>query len=124
MPLLKRGELAAVAGSAPFLQLSAVIQEPDAKSDGLRADRPSRFMTVETSARQADVLLIDAPFGGSQPDALTSIKNGDVTAGVACFTAGIPRYIGRSRCTPPPARLPVIVENRTTNTYAAPDLLH
>lgn len=74
--------------------------------------------------KDADLLLIDAPFGGSQPDALTSLKNGDVTAGVACFTAGIPRYIGRSRCTPPPARLPVIVENRTTNTYAAPDLLH
>ena len=55
--------------------------------------------------KDADILLLDAALGGSKKTALEGLKNGDVTAGVGCFTAGVPRYIGRSRCTPPPATL-------------------
>ena len=55
--------------------------------------------------------------------ALDAIKNGDVTSGVGCFTAGMPRYIGRSRCTPPPQRYCKIVKNNIINELAAPPLL-
>jgi hypothetical protein len=51
------------------------------------------------------------------------LKNGDVTSAVGCFTAGFPRYIGRSRCTPPPARYPKIIKNKIANEFAAPPML-
>lgn len=73
--------------------------------------------------RDADLLLLDAPLGGSQTSALAAIKNGDVTAGVGCFTAGEPRYIGRSRCTPPAMRYPQIVKNTLVQSFAPPGLL-
>ncbi len=74
--------------------------------------------------RDADLLLIDAAFGAPNKTALASIKAGDVTAGVACFTAGIPRYIGRSRCTPPPMRIPEVVKNLRPQTFDPPALLN
>lgn len=73
--------------------------------------------------RDADLLLLDAPLGGSQTSALAAIKNGDVTAGVGCFTAGEPRYIGRSRCTPPAMRYPTIVRNELSRSFDPPGLL-
>jgi enamidase len=73
--------------------------------------------------RDADVLLIDAPLGGSKRTALKALKNGDVTAALACFTAGVPRYIGRSRCTPPPMRYASIVKNTVVNEFPAPPLV-
>jgi enamidase len=72
----------------------------------------------------ADLLLIDAAFGASKSTALESMKNGDVVADVACFTAGIARYIGRSRCTPPPMRIPEVVVNRIPSVFEPPGLLH
>ena len=50
--------------------------------------------------RDADVALIDACAGGSQPDALSALRNGDVPAVAAVFTDGVPRFVGRSRNTP------------------------
>ncbi|MDO9712661.1 amidohydrolase family protein [Paracraurococcus lichenis] len=50
--------------------------------------------------RDADVLLVDACAGGSKDDALSAIANGDVPAVSAAFTAGVPRFVGRSRNTP------------------------
>ena len=50
-------------------------------------------------------------------DALDAIKHGDVAAIGACFTAGIPRFIGRSRNTPPMTRAVRIVRNRVMNTF-------
>ena len=67
--------------------------------------------------RDADVLLIDAPLGGSKKTALDAIKHGDVAAIGACFTAGIPRFIGRSRNTPPMTREVRIVRNRVMDTF-------
>jgi len=75
------------------------------------------------AGKDADVLLIDAPMGASKQTALDTIKNGDVTAAVACFTAGMPRYIGRSRCTPPPRRTPMIVRNELRREFPPPPLL-
>ena len=54
--------------------------------------------------KDADVLLIDAPLGGSKKTALEAIKHGDLAAVGAVFTDGIPRFIGRSRNTPPTTR--------------------
>jgi enamidase len=50
--------------------------------------------------KDADVVLIDASAGGSQPDALSALRNGDIPAVAAVFTDGIPRFVGRSRNTP------------------------
>ena len=50
----------------------------------------------------ADIVLIDAPLGGTQVDALAALKNGDPCAIGAVLTAGVPRFVGRSNNTPPP----------------------
>ena len=54
--------------------------------------------------RDADVVLIDACAGSSRGDALSALRNGDVPAVAAVVTAGIPRFVGRSRNTPPAIR--------------------
>ena len=66
----------------------------------------------------ADVLVLDNPLGCSKDDALGAIKNGDFPAIAACFTAGIPRFIGRSRNTPPSTRKVAITQNNQLNTFA------
>lgn len=50
--------------------------------------------------RDADVVLIDACAGGSQDDALSALRNGDIPAVSAVVTDGVPRFVGRSRNTP------------------------
>lgn len=57
----------------------------------------SGFLQV---GKDADVVLIDACAGGSQDDALSALRNGDVPAVSAVFTDGVPRFVGRSRNTP------------------------
>ncbi|MGC1466787.1 MAG: amidohydrolase family protein [Pseudolabrys sp.] len=73
--------------------------------------------------KDADILLLDAALGGSKKTALEGLKNGDVTSCVCCFTSGVPRYVGRSRCTPPPARYAKIIKNKIINELSAPPLL-
>jgi enamidase len=58
--------------------------------------------------KDADVVLIDACAGGSQPDALSALRNGDVPAVAAVFTDGVPRFVGRSRNTPASIRNVVV----------------
>lgn len=67
--------------------------------------------------KDADVLVVDAPLGGSQKTALAAIKHGDYPAIAACFTEGVPRYIGRSRNTPPPTRKVKIVKNTVAHPF-------
>jgi len=67
--------------------------------------------------KDADVLVVDAPLGGSQGTALDAIKHGDYPAIAACFTEGIPRYIGRSRNTPPPTRKVEIIRNTVMHPF-------
>jgi len=50
--------------------------------------------------KAADIVLIDAPDGGTQQTALAAIKHGDIAAIGAVITDGVPRFVGRSRNTP------------------------
>ena len=59
---------------------------------------------VLAAGRDADVVIIDACLGGSKSDALSALRNGDVPAVGAVITAGIPRFVGRSRNTPETTR--------------------
>ncbi len=49
--------------------------------------------------------------------ALEAIKHGDYPAIAACFTEGIPRYIGRSRNTPPPTRKVEMIRNTVPHPF-------
>src|SRR5215469_14392122 len=53
-----------------------------------------------SAGKAADIVLIDAPDGGTQRDALSAIRNGDVAAVGAVISGGEPRFVGRSRNTP------------------------
>jgi enamidase len=52
------------------------------------------------AGKAADIVLIDAPDGGTQKTVLSAIKHGDIAAIGGVVTAGVPRFIGRSRNTP------------------------
>ena len=67
--------------------------------------------------KEADVIVVDAALGGTQDDALTSIKHGDYFSIAGCFTAGEPRFIGKSRNTPPSKRKVEIVQNNIPNPF-------
>ena len=67
--------------------------------------------------KNADVLIVDAPLGGSKGTALEAIKHGDFPAFAAAFTVGVPRFIGRSRNTPPSTRRIRIAQNRVLNDF-------
>ena len=56
------------------------------------------------SGFQGDIVIIDAPLGGTQNDGLKALKNGDPCAIGGVITAGIPRFVGKSRNTPPTIR--------------------
>ncbi|MFW5680441.1 MAG: amidohydrolase family protein [Pseudomonadota bacterium] len=65
----------------------------------------------------ADLLLLDAPLGGSQTTALAAIRNGDIPALGAVLTDGIPRFVGRSRNTPPCTRPIRLATNRLPREF-------
>jgi len=54
--------------------------------------------------KDADVVLIDAPLGGTQDNALAALKHGDPVAVGAVISDGVPRFVGRSRNTPATTR--------------------
>jgi len=54
--------------------------------------------------KAADIVLLDAPDGGTQDNALAAIKNGDIAAVGAVISGGEPRFVGRSRNTPATTR--------------------
>jgi enamidase len=56
------------------------------------------------AGKAADIVLIDAPDGGTQDNALAAIRNGDVAAVGAVISGGEPRFVGRSRNTPATTR--------------------
>ena len=53
---------------------------------------------------KGDIVIIDAPLGGTKSNAFDAIKNGDPFAIGAVITEGIHRFVGRSRNTPPTMR--------------------
>ncbi len=52
------------------------------------------------AGRDADIVLLDAPVGGTQGTALASMKNGDIAAVCGVISGGVPRFVGKSRNTP------------------------
>jgi len=52
----------------------------------------------------ADIVLMDAPDGGTQKTALKAIRHGDIAAIGAVISNGVPRFVGRSRNTPATTR--------------------
>jgi enamidase len=69
--------------------------------------------------KAADLVLIDAPDGGTQKSALAAIKHGDIAAIGAVVTAGMPRFVGRSRNTPATSRKARVASSRVTQDFAA-----
>jgi enamidase len=67
----------------------------------------------------ADIALLDAPDGGTQDSALKAIKHGDIAAIGAVVTAGIPRFVGRSRNTPATTRKAQIVRSNVMQDFTA-----
>jgi enamidase len=62
--------------------------------------------------RDADIALVDACLGGSQDDALSALRNGDIMGVGAVITAGVPRFVGRSRNTPETTRRAKVAHSR------------
>src|SRR5918999_1395009 len=62
--------------------------------------------------KDADVVILDAYFGGPKKNALDSLKNGDIAAVAAVITDGVPRFVGRSRNTPAPIKKVRVAECR------------
>ena len=56
------------------------------------------------AGKDADVVILDACVGGSKDNALDALRNGDIAAVAAVVTAGVPRFVGRSRNTPAPMK--------------------
>jgi enamidase len=69
--------------------------------------------------KAADIVLLDAPDGGTQTSALAAIKHGDIAAIGAVITAGIPRFVGRSRNTPATTRKARVALSRVTQDFSA-----
>jgi len=88
--------LASLAGIAPELAIAA------ATGSNARVYRLDCGLLGPGKA--ADIVLIDAPDGGTQGDALSAIRNGDIAAVGAVISGGEPRFVGRSRNTPATTR--------------------
>jgi enamidase len=67
----------------------------------------------------ADIVLLDAPDGGTQATALAAIKHGDIAAIGAVVSAGIPRFVGRSRNTPATTRKARTARSNVMQDFAA-----
>jgi len=88
--------LSSLAGVAPEMAIAAAT--------GSNARVYRLDCGVLAAGKAADIVLIDAPDGGTQRDALSAIRNGDIAAVGAVITAGEPRFVGRSRNTPATTR--------------------
>jgi enamidase len=69
--------------------------------------------------KAADIVLLDAPDGGTQSTALAAIKHGDIAAIGAVMTAGIPRFVGRSRNTPATTRKARVAVSKVMQDFSA-----
>jgi enamidase len=84
--------LASLGGIAPELCIAAATGS-NARIYGLDSG-------LLAAGKAADIVLLDAPDGGTQDTALAAIRNGDIAAVGAVISGGEPRFIGRSRNTP------------------------
>jgi enamidase len=69
--------------------------------------------------KAADIVLIDAPDGGTQTSALAAIQHGDIAAIGGVITAGVPRFVGRSRNTPATMRKARVARSSVMQDFAA-----
>jgi enamidase len=88
--------LASLGGLAPELAIAAATGS-NARIYGLNSG-------IVAIGRDADLVLIDAPDGGSQDTAIDAIGNGDIAGVGAVITNGEPRFVGRSRNSPATTR--------------------
>jgi len=68
--------------------------------------------------KAADIVLIDAPDGGTQKTALDAIKHGDIAAVGGVVTAGVPRFVGRSHNTPATTRKARVAKSSVMQDFA------
>jgi enamidase len=94
--LYTMSHLASLAGIAPELCIAA------ATGSNARVYRLDSGLLA--AGKAADIVLLDAPDGGTQDNALAAIRNGDIAAVGAVITGGRPRFVGRSRNTPATTR--------------------
>ena len=88
--------LASLGGIAPELCIAAAT---GSNARVYRLDSGSL-----AAGKAADIVLLDAPDGGTQDSALAAIRKGDIAAVGAVISAGEPRFVGRSRNTPATTR--------------------
>ncbi len=68
--------------------------------------------------KDADVTIIDCAQGCVKPTALEGMSNGDIPAIAAVFSDGFPRFVKKSRNTPPPTRTLNITKNEIRAVFA------
>jgi enamidase len=73
---------------------------------------------VLARGRDADIALVDACLGGSQNDALSALRNGDIMGVGAVITDGVPRFVGRSRNTPETTRKAKVAHSRVPQNFS------
>ena len=61
------------------------------------------------------MLVVDAPLGGTKSNALDALKNGDPFSIGSVITSGIPRFVGRSKNTPPSIKIKIEKNNVLEN---------
>jgi enamidase len=70
------------------------------------------------AGKEADVVILDACVGGSKDNAADAIRNGDIPAVAAVITAGVPRFVGKSRNTPAPMKSVRVIKNNIPQDYS------
>jgi enamidase len=99
-------------GNMPPERAIAAATGSNARVYGLNSGRIAE-------GRDADIVLIDAPDGGSQDTALAAIRNGDIAAVGAVITNGEPRFVGRSRNSPATTRTVRVASCRVPMSYSS-----
>jgi enamidase len=72
---------------------------------------------VLAPGRDGDVVLVDGCLGGSQNDALSALRNGDIMGVGAVIIDGVPRFVGRSRNTPETIRRAKVAHSRIPQNF-------
>jgi enamidase len=103
--------LASLGNVAPELAIAAATGS-NARIYGLNSG-------LVATGRDADLVLIDAPDGGSQQDAVDAIRNGDIAAIGAVISDGEPRFVGRSRNSPSTTRPVRVAKCRVPMNYSS-----
>jgi enamidase len=75
---------------------------------------------VIAPGKDADIVIIDAPVGGTQDSGLAALKHGDPCAVGAVVTDGEPRFVGQSRNTPAPKKKVRVAQCRLLRDFSTP----